>query len=58
MRAWRALITLCTPTTLEVLGLAAIVMGVGLVYLPAAFIVGGVGAVLWARGAELEERNE
>ena len=35
---------------LEVLGLAAIVVGVAFIYWPAACIVGGVGLILIGRG--------
>lgn len=34
----------------ELVGLAAIVVGVGVIYLPAAIIAAGAGLVLWAQG--------
>jgi len=37
-------------TTLEVLGLAAIVTGVAFMFWPAAFVVGGVGLIFVSRG--------
>lgn len=46
---------LVRPSAIEWAGLVAIVVGVGMVYLPAAFIVLGLGALLWSRGAQLKE---
>ncbi len=37
-------------TVLELVGIAAIVVGVAFIYWPAAFIVGGVGLILVSRG--------
>lgn len=36
----------------QVVGLGAVVYGVSLIFLPAAFIVLGIGAVLWSQGVE------
>lgn len=36
------------PGLIEIAGLAAVLAGVYQVYEPAAFMVGGIGAVLWA----------
>ena len=37
-------------TTLELVGLAAIVVGVAFMFWPAAFVVGGVGLIFVSRG--------
>lgn len=37
-------------TVLELVGIAAIVVGVSFIYWPAGFIVGGVGLILVSRG--------
>lgn len=37
-------------TTAEVAGLASIAGGLWMVYEPAAFVVAGAGAILWAQG--------
>lgn len=37
-------------TVLELVGVVSIVVGVGFIFWPAAFIVGGVGLILVSRG--------
>lgn len=55
---WEWLIAvLRSPTAIELFGLAAIVVGVAMVFLPAGFVVGGVGAVLWAQGARAKPKE-
>lgn len=39
----------------QLLGVAAIVIGVGMVYLPAAAITFGVGMILYAEGRKAED---
>lgn len=41
------------PGLIEIAGLAAVLVGVYQVYEPAAFVVGGLGAVLWVQGRPL-----
>lgn len=36
---------------IELLGLGLAVYGVSMVFVPAAFVIGGLGFVLWAQGA-------
>lgn len=38
------------PLLIELAGIMAITAGIWLIYPPAALIVGGAGAVLWAQG--------
>lgn len=42
------------PGLIEIAGLAAVLVGVYQVYEPAAFVVGGLGAVLWVQGRSLK----
>ena len=39
-------------TIIQLAGLGAVVYGVALVSLPAALIIGGIGAVLWSQGVD------
>lgn len=53
--AWRRFVRRGRILTIELVGIASVVVGVWLVYEPAAFIIGGAGAVLWAIGAERDD---
>lgn len=44
-----------TPGLVEFAGIVAVLVGVGMIYEPAAWIAGGLGAVLWVQGRQRQE---
>lgn len=48
---WRKGLLRARILAVEIAGVAGIAIGTWMVYEPAAFIIGGVGAILWSMGA-------